>query len=209
MCALSCGSGRARPAGFEPATRCLEGSCSVRLSYGRSRVSLHGEDHTKATRRSQCVSLDAVPPREMTGRPSRGPPTARGYLKLPSSVEHLQFYQQNRQLDRPVPGTGRSQTGLARSATSSWAATPPPGTAAHEMARDSADRHQPRLPGTRAPGSRERANLSPPRPAAPAAPEKAPGPPPRGCPRAVPQKTLRPAGSRAVPRPSSTPAPPG
>ena len=27
----------ARPAGFEPATRCLEGSCSVRLSYGRSK----------------------------------------------------------------------------------------------------------------------------------------------------------------------------
>jgi hypothetical protein len=27
--------GFARPAGLEPATRCLEGSCSIRLSYGR------------------------------------------------------------------------------------------------------------------------------------------------------------------------------
>jgi hypothetical protein len=35
MWALSCGSGCARPAGLEPATRCLEGSCSIRLSYGR------------------------------------------------------------------------------------------------------------------------------------------------------------------------------
>jgi hypothetical protein len=39
----------ARPAGFEPATRCLEGSCSVRLSYGRSEISLHAEDHMTAT----------------------------------------------------------------------------------------------------------------------------------------------------------------
>ena len=39
----------ARPAGFEPATRCLEGSCSVRLSYGRSNVIVHGEDHVTAT----------------------------------------------------------------------------------------------------------------------------------------------------------------
>ena len=46
---LSCGSIVARPAGFEPATRCLEGSCSVRLSYGRSNVIVHGEDHVTAT----------------------------------------------------------------------------------------------------------------------------------------------------------------
>ncbi len=26
-----------RPAGFEPATPCLEGRCSIRLSYGRTR----------------------------------------------------------------------------------------------------------------------------------------------------------------------------
>ena len=36
----------ARPAGFEPATRCLEGSCSIRLSYGRPVTIVHGEDHT-------------------------------------------------------------------------------------------------------------------------------------------------------------------
>ena len=47
----------ARPAGFEPATRCLEGSCSVRLSYGRPNVIVHGQDHVTATRRSQCVGL--------------------------------------------------------------------------------------------------------------------------------------------------------
>ena len=34
---LNTPSDLARPAGFEPATRCLEGSCSVRLSYGRSK----------------------------------------------------------------------------------------------------------------------------------------------------------------------------
>jgi hypothetical protein len=39
----------ARPAGFEPATRCLEGSCSVRLSYGRPKIILHGECHARAT----------------------------------------------------------------------------------------------------------------------------------------------------------------
>ena len=27
----------ARPAGFEPATPCLEGTCSIQLSYGRWR----------------------------------------------------------------------------------------------------------------------------------------------------------------------------
>ena len=46
----------ARPAGFEPATRCLEGSRSIHLSYGRSVTIVHGEDHTKATRRSHCVA---------------------------------------------------------------------------------------------------------------------------------------------------------
>ena len=46
----------ARPAGFEPATRCLEGSCSVRLSYGRSEIIVAGEYHASATCRSQCVA---------------------------------------------------------------------------------------------------------------------------------------------------------
>ena len=27
----------ARPPGFEPGTHCLEGSCSIQLSYGRNR----------------------------------------------------------------------------------------------------------------------------------------------------------------------------
>jgi hypothetical protein len=39
----------------------------------------------------------------MTKPPARGPPTARAYLNLPSGVEHLQPYQQNRQpLGRPA-----------------------------------------------------------------------------------------------------------
>jgi hypothetical protein len=46
----------ARPAGFEPATGCLEGSCSVRLSYGRSEIIVAGEYHASATCRSQCVA---------------------------------------------------------------------------------------------------------------------------------------------------------
>ena len=36
----------ARPAGFEPATSSLEGSCSIQLSYGRPahRLAWNGED---------------------------------------------------------------------------------------------------------------------------------------------------------------------
>src|SRR5262249_9886625 len=45
-----------RPAGFEPATRCLEGSRSIRLSYGRPVTFVHGKDHTLATRRSHCLA---------------------------------------------------------------------------------------------------------------------------------------------------------
>ena len=51
---------RARPAGFEPATRCLEGSCSVRLSYGRPETVLAGLDHASATYGSQCVATSAL-----------------------------------------------------------------------------------------------------------------------------------------------------
>src|SRR5271169_2141123 len=64
----------ARPAGFEPATRCLEGSCSVRLSYGRPNVIVHGEDHTTATRRSQCVAPARPLPRPgISRRPEATP----------------------------------------------------------------------------------------------------------------------------------------
>jgi hypothetical protein len=46
----------ARPAGFEPATRCLEGSRSIRLSYGRSRRPLCTEKVTRRLRASRSVS---------------------------------------------------------------------------------------------------------------------------------------------------------
>ena len=47
---------KARPAGFEPATRCLEGSRSIRLSYGRSRRPLCTEKVTRRLRASRSVS---------------------------------------------------------------------------------------------------------------------------------------------------------
>ena len=49
----------APPAGLEPATRCLEGSCSVRLSYGGRR--------SKASARAarSKVSRDARQPQEL------------------------------------------------------------------------------------------------------------------------------------------------
>jgi hypothetical protein len=39
----------ARPAGFEPAADCLEGSCSIQLSYGRPETIVHVKGHMKAT----------------------------------------------------------------------------------------------------------------------------------------------------------------
>ena len=44
-----------RRAGFEPATRCLEGSRSIRLSYRRMMTIVHGKGHASATRRSQSA----------------------------------------------------------------------------------------------------------------------------------------------------------
>jgi hypothetical protein len=48
-----------RPEGFEPPAGCLEGSCSVRLSYGRPEISVADEDHATATYWSQCVATSA------------------------------------------------------------------------------------------------------------------------------------------------------
>ena len=31
----------ARPAGIEPTTHCLEGSCSIHLSYGRKQIKIY------------------------------------------------------------------------------------------------------------------------------------------------------------------------
>jgi hypothetical protein len=49
------GKEKARRAGFEPATRCLEGSRSIRLSYRRMMTIVHGKGHASATRRSQSA----------------------------------------------------------------------------------------------------------------------------------------------------------
>lgn len=43
----------ARPAGLEPAAYCLEGSCSIQLSYGRSKILKDTSEN------SQSNSLDA------------------------------------------------------------------------------------------------------------------------------------------------------
>src|SRR5690242_14242902 len=56
----------ARQAGFEPATRCLEGSRSIRLSYWRSVTIVHGVDHASATLRSQ--SARGTDPNQYTER---------------------------------------------------------------------------------------------------------------------------------------------
>src|SRR5215472_9926530 len=90
----------ARPAGFEPATRCLEGSCSVRLSYGRSNVIVYGEDHATATRRSQCVSaLKAAPPRKtLAASPEDSQPQRVPHPGL--FVEFVQADQLNRRVAR-------------------------------------------------------------------------------------------------------------
>jgi hypothetical protein len=49
-----------RQAGLEPATRCLEGSRSIRLSYWRSVTIVHGVDHASATLRSQSARVTII-----------------------------------------------------------------------------------------------------------------------------------------------------
>ena len=83
----------ARPAGFEPATRCLEGSCSVRLSYGRSkRNCARRRSRDGYTKVAVCRPLMPCH-RKTASRQSRGLPSRRGYLTLPSGVELLQADQ--------------------------------------------------------------------------------------------------------------------
>ena len=45
----------ARPAGFEPTTHCLEGSCSIHLSYGRRRRQI-----TPAIGRAQVLPISTA-----------------------------------------------------------------------------------------------------------------------------------------------------
>src|SRR5579875_309312 len=87
----------ARPAGFEPATRCLEGSCSIRLSYGRPVIIVHGEDHTLATRRSHSVAPH-VTDRSGARRYPRGR-SVQAYRTYPASP-----------FPGPRPGTRRPRT---------------------------------------------------------------------------------------------------
>ena len=94
--ALTCDLTLARPAGFEPATRCLEGSRSIRLSYGRSKIKC-------AWLRSRlghirvAVCRDLRPPRtvslrtrtECCGRaPHHASPLAQTPAAPPDSLHH-------------------------------------------------------------------------------------------------------------------------
>src|SRR5437667_12730755 len=81
----------ARPAGFEPATRCLEGSCSVRLSYGRSkRNCARRRSRDGYTKVAVCRSLTPCHLGKRQAASRRGLPNRRGYLTMPSGVELLQ-----------------------------------------------------------------------------------------------------------------------
>ena len=53
-------NGMARPAGLEPATAGLEGRCSIRLSYGRSRVTTTGPIQRSVRRRSPDSAIEPV-----------------------------------------------------------------------------------------------------------------------------------------------------
>ena len=49
----TCRAGDARLAGLEPATGCLEGSCSIQLSYRRPEHIVHGVGHMPETMRTR------------------------------------------------------------------------------------------------------------------------------------------------------------
>ena len=84
----------ARPAGFEPATRCLEGSCSVRLSYGRSkRNCARRRSRDGYTKVAVCRTLTPCHLGKRQAASPRGLPNRRGYLTLPSGIEFLQADQ--------------------------------------------------------------------------------------------------------------------
>jgi hypothetical protein len=50
---LTCDHGGVRLAGLEPATGCLEGSCSIQLSYRRPEHIVHGVGHMPETMRTR------------------------------------------------------------------------------------------------------------------------------------------------------------
>jgi hypothetical protein len=77
-----------RPEGFEPPAGCLEGSCSVRLSYGRPNVIVHGQDHVTATRRSQCVGLwrRRFAPASANSPPYPNPPSTMPVMPSPKPL---------------------------------------------------------------------------------------------------------------------------
>src|SRR6266702_3355039 len=102
LVSVSAGQSRfARPAGFEPATRCLEGSCSVRLSYGRSkRNCARRRSRDGYTKVAVCRSLTPCHLGKRQAASRRGLPNRRGYLTLPSGVELLQADQLDQRVAR-------------------------------------------------------------------------------------------------------------
>ena len=89
-----------RPAGFEPATRCLEGSRSIRLSYRRSVTSVQVKGHTWATRGSQCCLASSL--------------AVAGRARLREKVLAPQFTSRPRQAAVRAPRRSRARlTGCA------------------------------------------------------------------------------------------------
>jgi hypothetical protein len=65
------GGGLARLAGFEPAAGCLEGSCSVQLSYRRPELIVHDGSHAlDMVRAKSAVAMSSAVgrPAAVTGR---------------------------------------------------------------------------------------------------------------------------------------------
>ena len=102
-----------RQAGFEPATRCLEGSRSIRLSYWRSVTIVHAEGHTSATLRSQSARV-AVLANIPKARESCRPPD---YAPSRSGAPALKSLRTDRKCQIPRAAAAPGRARLPRKAT--------------------------------------------------------------------------------------------